>query len=79
MGSILRRFISFKKYDRMIKEEDTSIAMAKIGNFRKFKILEISDDLEIKKRHMSFQTSLKFSKVTSIYSRSSILSSELIL
>ena len=46
MGSILRRFISFKKYDRMIKEEDTSIAMAKIGNFRKFKILEISDDLE---------------------------------
>lgn len=49
MGSILRRFISFKKYDRMIKEEDTSIAMAKIGNFRKFKILEISDDLEIKK------------------------------
>ena len=45
----MRRFISFKKYDRMIKEEDTSIAMAKIGNFRKIKILEISDDLEIKK------------------------------
>ena len=78
VGSIFRRFISFKKYDRMIKEEDTSIAMAKIGNFRKFCFLEILDDLEIKKWHMSFQTSLKFSKVTSIYSRSSILTSELI-
>ena len=44
----LRRFISFKKYDRMIKEEDTSIAMARIGNFRKFLDFGNSSDLEIK-------------------------------
>ena len=43
----LRRFISFKKYDRMIKEEDTSIAMARIGNFRKFLDFGNSSDLEI--------------------------------
>ena len=28
------RFKSFGTYDRMIKEEDTSIAMAKIGNLK---------------------------------------------
>ena len=33
----------------MIKEEDTSIAMARIGNFRKFLDFGNSSDLEIKK------------------------------